>query len=125
MHMVPQAYAPAKARVATFLASEAHIEQTCAKCMDKDYSDPYERSHHFHIHLERLFGVSRCPLNWSELADATWAQFRAGNRGANFINLLLLKVQSTLVIQGCMQHDTSFRRLHRCFPFAPTLEFSS
>lgn len=49
-----QAYAPTKAGVAKFLSVEARMETKCAKCLDKDYSDP-------------------CPLGWAELVDGRCA----------------------------------------------------
>jgi len=46
-----KAYAPTKSKVQAFLASEAHAEQMCSACDDKDYSD-------------------MCPLGWlDELND--------------------------------------------------------
>jgi len=49
-----RAYAPARARVAKFLASDAQVETSCPTCGDKDFSD-------------------LCPLGWTELTDGRCA----------------------------------------------------
>lgn len=52
-----RAYAPTKAKVAAFLASDAQVEKACPTC-DKDYSD-------------------LCPLGWTEFTDGSCAAPKA------------------------------------------------